>query len=103
MDIKAYKLLKLRKDGSVGSLFMNCRRKLPLNVWLKAESHRTEGFAYRPLWHTVPSKNAPHLSKKGRVWAEVSVRGVTEFKKPKYQGGKWLLAKYLKINKLCIT
>ena len=66
--IDAFKLFKLRKDGSIGPLFINKKQRIPLNKWLTAESHLTKGYAFRPGWHVLLSPNAPHLSKKNRVW-----------------------------------
>ena len=60
----AYKLFKVRKDGSIGSLFINQKDRLQINTWLEAKPHRTKGFAFRPGWHALFSPSAPHLSKK---------------------------------------
>lgn len=46
--IKGYKLLRLRKDGTLGPLFINARMRIPVGKWLKAESHPTKGYALRP-------------------------------------------------------
>jgi len=51
--MKAYKLLKLRKDGSLGPLFINRKQKIPIGKWLTAECHPTKGYALRPGWHTT--------------------------------------------------
>ena len=96
----AYKLLKQRKDGTLGPLFINTSMRVTLNEWHKAEAHRTKGFAFRPGWHCCAEKKAPHLSKKGRVWCEVMIDNYEEFKRPEIQGGLWYLAKQMKIIKV---
>ena len=101
--ITAYKLFRLRKDGSLGSLFINARRKLPIGKWMWAEDYPTKGFQRRPGWHAMPQKKAPHLSKKGRVWCEVEIAYVTENRRPEAQGGLWYLAKRMKIVKKLVA
>jgi hypothetical protein len=95
--ITAYKLLRLRKDGSLGPLFINARLRVPVGVWLRAESHPTKGFAVRPGWHCTSEPVAPHLSKKGRVWCKVEITGVTPFHRPAAQGGLWFLARRMRV------
>jgi len=96
----AYKLLSIKKDQSLGPLFINRKQRIPVGVWLKAESHPTTGYAVRPGWHCTAKPVAPHLSKKGRVWCRVLIKGYTEFKRPESQGGKWLLAEYMKVQEV---
>jgi len=100
--VKAYKLLKQRRDGTLGPLFINARQKIPVNKWLKSECHPTKGYAIRPGWHCTTKPSAPHLSmtlKSGqvRVWCEVEIDGVTLFERPKMQGGLWYLAKRMRV------
>ena len=90
--ILGWKLFRLRKDGSLGPLFINARQRIQLNCWLPAEEHRTPGFAFRPGWHVCSEKSAPHLSKKGRVWARVAIEGYTAHQRPASQGGLWYTA-----------
>lgn len=94
---KAYKLFCVRKDGSLGSLFINRKARLPIGEWIEAESYPTKGYAYRPYWHATEMPHAPHLSMKGRKWFEVELIDTEEFQRPAKQGGKWFLARYLKI------
>ena len=96
--IKGFKLFRVRKDGSLGPLFINARLRVPEGKWLGAESHPTKGFAYRPGWHACTKPVAPHLSKKGRVWCEVELVGVQKYDRPESQGGAWLLARGLKVT-----
>ena len=98
----AYKLLKRRKDGSLGPLFINASQRVPVGVWLDAEDHPTKGFAHRPGWHCTNRKRAPHLKKnpKGalpRVWCRVEVTGITELSRPTDQGGTWFLAERMQV------
>lgn len=93
----AYKLFRLRRDGSLGSLFINRKIRLEVGVWQKAESHPTKGFAVREGWHVTSSPNAPHLSMKGRVWKKVEIKDYYEMNRPESQGGKWFIAKRMRI------
>ncbi len=97
--MKAYKLVRKMKDGSLSSLFINKKMRLPLNTWMNAKEHRTKGFAFRPGWHCTLTPEAPHLSTKGRVWVEVEVKDFTYENRPESQGGTWLLAKAMRIIK----
>ena len=101
--MKAYKLMRLRKDGSLGSLFINRKNIIHINEWLEAESHKTNGFFYRPFWHCTTLPEAPHLSIKNRVWVEVEVDNFKLYERPKKQGGIWILAEKMKVNKILNT
>lgn len=89
---KAWKLFRLRKDESLGSLFINVKERIPVGTWLDAEFHPTKGYAPRRGWHCTLKPRAPHLSKKGRTWRKVMVLDYEEFDRPKNQGGRWLLS-----------
>jgi len=93
----AYKVLRLRRDGSLGPLFINRRQVIPLNTWLIAEDHPTEGFAHRPGWHAAPKPFAPHLTLKGRIWMKVEIADYRKLWRPQFQGGAWLLAKRMRV------
>ena len=95
--MKAYKLMRLRKDGTLGSLFIDRGAIRPLGEWLEAGDHLTKGYAHRPGWHCTFEPYAPHLSKKGRVWCEVEVEDFVVHVKPESQGGVWILAKRMKV------
>jgi len=90
-----YKLFRLRKDGTLGPLFINRKLRIHVGRWYEAEEHPTKGFAVRPGWHICSKKSAPHLSKKGRVWAEVDFLDYVHHRRPKSQGGLWYTAKYM--------
>lgn len=96
----AYKLLKQRKDGSLGPLFINQKQRIPIGAWLEAEDHPTKGYAHRPGWHCCLSPDAPHLSMKGRVWCLVEASEVYEHERPKNQGGVWIIAEWMKVVKI---
>jgi len=96
--IIGFKLLRVRKDKSLSPLFINPTQRIPVGKWLKAEEHRTSGFAFRPGWHACAKPYAPHLSKKGRVWCRVSLRGVQEHHRPAAQGGLWYIAEWMRIE-----
>lgn len=93
----AYKLFRLRKDGSIGPLFINRRQRIPIGKRLRAEKHRTKGFAFRPGWHCCKYPVAPHLSKRGRAWFMVKIRGVKVHERPAAQGGTWFTAREMTV------
>jgi hypothetical protein len=94
----AYKLFIVRKDGTLGSLFINRRARLPIGRWLKADLHPTGGYAVRKGWHVLRNPNAPHLKPMpNRVWYAVEIENFTQFERPANQGGVWYLAERMKI------
>ena len=93
----AYKLCRKLKSGEISSLFINKKKRLPIGKWMEAESHPTKGFKERPFWHCTAEMKAPHLSEKDRVWCKVEIDEWEEFNRPESQGGKWYLAKRIKI------
>jgi hypothetical protein len=95
--VKAYKLIRQRKDGTFGSLFINRKAVIPVGKWLTAEDHPTRGYERRFGWHCTFLPIAPHLSKKGRIWVECEVRDYEVYKRPENQGGRWILAKKMKL------
>lgn len=95
----AYKLLRVRKDGTIGPLFINRKQRIPIGEWLIAEPHKTKGYAFRPGWHCTVKPIAPHLSLKGRTWYKVEIEDYVEHVRPKNQGGLWFLAQRMKLIK----
>ena len=95
--MRAYKLLRKRKNETLGPLFINRRQVIPIGKWLQAEPHKTKGYAFRPGWHVTTKPSAPHLSMKDRIWCEVEIRDFEEFPRPKSQGGIWLIAQQMKV------
>ncbi len=95
--------MKLRKNGTLGPLFINQKQLVPIGAWLDAEEIPTKGFSFRPGWHCCKEPKAPHLSKKGRVWCKVSISGITEHQRPEAQGGLWYTAKRMKVLETLCT
>lgn len=96
----AYKLVRLRKNGTLGPLFINRKQVFHIGEWMEALDVPTKGYAHRPGFHVTRSKNAPHLSKKGRVWVSVEVKDFEEIVRPENQGGVWWLAKWMRVVKI---
>jgi hypothetical protein len=94
---RAYKLVRIRKDGSLGSLFINRSRRLVVGEWMEAEPHPTKGYTLRPGWHTTYTPYAPHLSLNDRVWVDVQIADFYELERPESQGGTWVIARWMKI------
>lgn len=85
--MKAYKLMRLKKDGSLGSLFINRKATIPIGEWLEAECIPTDGFQIRKGWHCTFIPQAPHLKEKlangeVRVWVEVDVEDYETYDRP---------------------
>lgn len=97
--MKAYKLIRKMKDGSLSPLFINKKSRIPIGTWMDAELNPTKGFAVRKGWHCTLKPEAPHLSDKGRVWVEVEVDDFEFFERPKSQGGTWVLAQRMIIKR----
>lgn len=96
-SLTAFKLLKQRKDGTLGPLFINRKARIPIGVELFAEDHPTPGFAHRPGWHCVPEPHAVHLSERGRVWVEVEIK---DFTIVEWRRNTWFIAKRMRVRKL---
>ena len=97
----AYKLVRKRRDGSLGSLFINKKAIIPIGTWLESEDHFTKGYKHRPGWHLTFKKFAPHLSMKDRVWVKAEVDDYEVHVRPISQGGRWILAKRMKVIEIC--
>jgi hypothetical protein len=98
----AYKLMKLRKNGTLGALFIGAKNVVPVGQWLKSECIPTKGFAVRQGWHCTFTPYAPHLSKNpkngcARVWVKVEVENFSTYDRPESQGGQWILADRMKV------
>ncbi len=93
----AYKLFRIKKDGTITSLFINKSEKLEVGKWIRAKSYPTKGFKVRAGWHSTPKPIAPHLSMKGRKWFKVVIKNVRQEKRPENQGGLWFVSGWLKI------
>ena len=93
----AYKLLRLRKDQTLGPLFINQRLRIPIGEWLEAECHPTKGYALRPGFHCTLQPVAPHLKEEGRVWCKVDIDDFSYFERPANQGSLWALANRMRV------
>jgi hypothetical protein len=98
-----YKLLKKRKDGTYGPLFINASKRMRCGEWYDAEEHRTKGYAFRPGWHLCARPVAPHLSVNDRrVWCMVEFEHRETMNRPQHQGGTWYLGSQMRIlGELC--
>lgn len=97
-----YKLFRLRKDGTLGSLFINRKMIIPVNKWLIAKCYPTKGFKVRPGFHICPKPCAPHLklnlkSGEKRIWKKVEMIDYIEEIRPVSQGGLWYLANKIRV------
>lgn len=100
--MKAYKLMRLLKDGTLHSLFINKKVIIPIGKWLEAECYPTNGFVVRKGFHCCFRPIAPHLKLKlangeKRVWVECEVEDYNTYDRPECQGGAWVLADRMKI------
>lgn len=103
--MKAYKLVRQAKDGNVYPLFINRKERFRIGEWMAAECFPTKGFAVRKGFHCCFSMNAPHLKKElangeKRVWVECEVEDYTTYDRPESQGGEWILANRMKVNRI---
>lgn len=101
-EIQGWKLIRVRKDGTLGTLFINRRQVITPGVWMPAEDHKTKGFEHRPGWHATLERRAPHLketlaSGEKRVWVRVMLRGTRFYNRPESQGGTWVLAEEMMV------
>jgi hypothetical protein len=103
--MKAYKLLRIKKDEKLYPLFINKKSETPIGIWMDAECHPTKGFAVRKGWHCCFKPIAPHLklqlsSGEQRVWVECEVEDWESYDRPESQGGAWILAQKMKIVRM---
>ena len=102
----AYKLLRRKKDGSLGPLFVGRASRLSFGVTYEARSDLPHpGLAHRPGFHCCAEPKAPHIKRvlkngERRVWCEVRIYGVTRHDRPECQGGVWYTALHMEIVKL---
>lgn len=92
-----YKLLRVRKNGTIGPLFINKTQIITIGEWLESGCYPTPGFAVRPGWHVMAKPEAPHLCLDGRRWYLVEIKDFETHMRPNSQGGIWYLSKYMKV------
>lgn len=98
MGLIAYKLFNRRKNGTLGSLFINRRAVLPVGEWMSSQLLPKKGFVVRQGWHVLREPKAPHLKQTpNRVWYKVEITHWETFSRPPEQGGVWYLAKWMRI------
>lgn len=102
--LTVYKLFRL-KDGKLFPLFINRKVETKIGEWLKAECFPTKGFAVRQGWHCCLKPIAPHLKLRlangeQRVWVECDALNCTTYNRPESQGGTWVLAQDLRVNRI---
>lgn len=103
--MKAYKLVRLNKDGNLMPLFINKKEPFKIGEWMIAECFPTKGFAVRQGFHCCFTPLAPHLKEElangeKRVWIEVEVEEFEKYDRPESQGGAWILANRMKVIKI---
>lgn len=73
--MRAYKLLRLKKDGKLYPLFVNTQTSTPIGIWIDAEcGERTSNgkvkstlgpLCFRPGFHLSTLPYASHIGRKG--------------------------------------
>jgi hypothetical protein len=97
---EGWKLVRQRKDGTLGPLFINRPLIYKIGVWFQAEDHPTKGFARRPGFHACSIRSAPHLEMRlsngeQRVWCKVLLKDFEEYERPASQGNTWILSNHI--------
>ena len=121
---------KKSRPGEIFPLKINTTTPIPVGEWIPAKFKPTKGYAARPGWHLGPFPETKHLLRKDgtldpdRVWVEVEIpadvswqdiadksqtkdlpstipaHGYYRFPRPKNQGGEWVIAGAMKVNKI---
>jgi hypothetical protein len=97
MAMMAYKLFRVRSNGTIGSLFIDKHMVVPLNRMMVAQAHPTPGFTFRKGFHCCPKPHLPHLSTKGRKWYVVEMYGVSILRRHKRFGAIWYIAQKMTV------
>jgi hypothetical protein len=101
----AYKLLRIRNDGSLGPLFVGRNQVFTIGEWMECKFDLPHpGLAHRPGFHCCSTKSAPHIKlrlKNGeqRVWCKVTIEEYELHNRPESQGGLWYVSKRMRIDK----
>lgn len=103
----AFKLMRKRKDGSLGPLFVERNRVFVPGTVLFAHTiaRLPQGLRYRPGFHCCSKPEAPHLklrlkSGEERVWCEVLLADYVEHPRPTCFGGMWLIGQVMEIIRI---
>jgi hypothetical protein len=98
--VETNKLFTLRKDGSLGPLFIGAKERIPVGEWVQFDEKLSrKGFATRPGIH-APTADAPHIKPKvgeGRIEKKVLLRNWEILQRPQSQGGNWYIAGEMKV------
>jgi hypothetical protein len=91
--------MRVRADGTFGSLFVDKSRILLPDSWLRARLRlKPRTLAHRPGWHAAKTGIFPHMSRRGRVVVVVELRGdIKQHVRPASQGGLWYTASTMRI------
>lgn len=103
--MKAYKLIRQKKDGKLYPLFIDNKWAREIGVWYEAGLFPKVGFQPRKGYHMCFIPYAPHLkedlaSGEHRVWVECDIEDYEVYDRPAQQGGQWLLAQRMRINRI---
>lgn len=95
---ECYKLVREMKDGTFAPLFIHQSFRFDTSgKWMEAQDKPTKGFAHRPGFHCTLTPSAPHLGEEGRRWLKCEADDYEFHERPAAQGGRWLLAKKLRV------
>lgn len=99
----AYKLLRLRRDGTLGPLFVGRSTVIPVAVRQYARYDLPHpGLAHRPGFHCTAIPFAPHIAMRltngeQRVWCAVDIYDYDTHRRPMSQGGIWYTAENMTV------
>lgn len=106
--MRAYKLFRVRRDGSLGPVIINRGQRIETGKWLKFEDHsdkaRSYGVAIRPGFHATKEPHAPHLTNgskqaiaDNRTWFVVELQKVRAEHRGVDGGSDWYVAEKMKV------
>jgi hypothetical protein len=106
--MKAFKLFRVRRDGSLGPVIINRGQRVPVGKWLKCEDHsdkaRSYGVAVRVGFHATKEAHAPHLTNgskqaitDNRTWFVVELRKVRAEHRGVDGGSDWYVAEQMRV------
>lgn len=106
--MQAYKLFRVRTNGTLGPVIINRGQVIPVGKWLKAEDHSAKALSYgvavRPGFHATKEPHAPHLTKPSkkaladnRTWYLVELKKVRAEHRGVDGGSDWYVADHMKV------
>jgi hypothetical protein len=92
----------VRRDGTLGSLFVDRKSTIPVGRWLYAKLKPTPGLKPRKGFHSLLKPVEPHLktdlkSGERRRWFVCQALDYETIVRPEAQGGTWVVSERLKI------